>query len=301
MGNVLISDKHPNVYRVTSNNGRRGVFVPFELIDLTGNHASAILLSQMMYWAGVVNNRWFYKSANDWQQELRMSENVVKRCIYGDKRAPKQTALIDLGIEVKVKRANGSPVRHFRIDYDKMEAAFERLLSTTSGVDTEPPGDNHQMETVIITKTLTESTTEKKEYPQAESSATIRSHGNKSESSQRQPTVHQQIVGELMRLFDLTHPTAKDRSMAGKVAKELVGADVKPEDVAGLVAYVRKEASGQWTVTMPSLTTHGRVSAYYKTQQPAQSTDIEVMTSRDYDLPDEPIVPDWINLESDNE
>ena len=37
---------------------------------------------------------------------------------------------------------------------------------------------------------------------------------------------------------------------------------VAAEDVNDLVAFVRKQAAGQWTVSMMSLISNGRVSAY---------------------------------------
>jgi hypothetical protein len=84
--------------------------VPRVFIDITGSHVLALMLSQLLYWSDRAKRRdgFVYKSARDWYLEVGASEYAVGKF----NRLPY--------IETKVKRANGSPTTHYRINFEKL-------------------------------------------------------------------------------------------------------------------------------------------------------------------------------------
>jgi len=85
--------------------------IPRLFIDWTGDHISALLLSQIIYWSSRTRDSegWFYKSAKEWEEELSISD-------YQLSRATKK--LGDAGVETKLKKIQGAPTLHYRIDQD---------------------------------------------------------------------------------------------------------------------------------------------------------------------------------------
>ncbi len=84
--------------------------IPRPFIDWTGDHITAMLLSQIIYWSPRTNDPdgWFYKTAREWREELAISDFQLKRAT--DK-------LISLGvIEMKLKKVAGAPTGHYRVD-----------------------------------------------------------------------------------------------------------------------------------------------------------------------------------------
>ena len=55
--------------------------IPRLFIDWTGDHISALLLSQIIYWSSrtTAADGWFYKSAKEWQDELGISDYQLAR------------------------------------------------------------------------------------------------------------------------------------------------------------------------------------------------------------------------------
>jgi len=278
--------------------------VPFLLIDLLQDYASAILLSQIIYYTGISKNRWFYKSSADWYDELRMSDDIVRRCLYGDKRTPKRIALVDLGVKIKRKLANGAPTKHYMIDTDEMEAALRRLIEQrqSEGLEIDNPDKSREPfaeksgdATGKIQGTITESYTESyKEHTAPD---------KPSRGGEKKPT-HQQVIAQaVVDAIGISNPTRSEWSRAAKVGKELEEAGVAVEDFGALVQFVRNQAAGRWTVTMTSLTTNGRVSAFLaarnKSVRPSGDDGIERITMITYDVPFE--TPDWLVEEDDDD
>ena len=271
---------NPHVLQVISSGHGPGTFVPFELIAITGDAATAILFSQMLYWAGKMHGQQFYKSVADWHAEIKLSERVIRRIIRGDKRSENGKPTIqDLGVEVEVHRANGAPTYHYRINYRKLGEYLHSYYSQspdddlyTNGTNPHTPmvqGDLNQWY-----KSITEDYTE--DYtthaaPDKPSRA----------SDEKQPTQQQMLVGALFDAFDITAPTGPDRTKAGKVAKELAAVGVAAEDVPDLVAFVRRQAAGQWTVTMMSLIGNGRVSQYLQAKERTEQA-VTMVTEDDW-------------------
>jgi len=103
-------------------------------IDMAGDLAAGVLLSQIVYWhlpdesgkpkLRVFNEEhlWLAKRREDWWDECRLTPRQFDTAI---------ARLADMGIvETKVLRFNGSPTKHVRIEWDK----FLQLLAMMLGV-----------------------------------------------------------------------------------------------------------------------------------------------------------------------
>ena len=92
--------------------------IPRLFIDYTGDVNTALLLSQVIYWSDKnPTSQWFYKSYEDWQRELGLTEYQTRRSINILKR---------IGIiETQVRKANGNPTLHYHFI---QKAFIDRLL-----------------------------------------------------------------------------------------------------------------------------------------------------------------------------
>lgn len=96
--------------------------IPRVFITVTGDHISALLLSQILYWTSRTDDPegWFYKSAKEWEEELAISD-------YQLSRATKKLA--EAGVQTKLKKVAGAPTQHYRID----EETFLKWISEKLG------------------------------------------------------------------------------------------------------------------------------------------------------------------------
>ena len=143
--------------------GQHNILVlPRLFLDLTGDHHSALLLSQLLYWSDRSANRegWVYKTHADWHGELGLNR------YYLDKAKKR---LRELGfIEVKVKKANGNPTMHFKVNESALSGALMKLLGKVAGEGDKSKGERAaegnaevgQKEMRERDITLTETTTE---------------------------------------------------------------------------------------------------------------------------------------------
>ena len=87
---------------------------------LGGEHIAALLLSQCIYWSDRTKRAdgFFYKSDSEWKEELCISRFQLKR------------ALNVLGglIETKLKKANGAPTTHYRVNGERLTAAIKEYF-----------------------------------------------------------------------------------------------------------------------------------------------------------------------------
>ncbi len=261
-------DKHVFVARILGSGHGPGVFVPFEILQLTGDPATAIILSQMLYWFSKMG-REFYKSDASWCEELHLSRNVVRRVIHGDKRSENgNPSLKDFGIEVTVKRANGAPTSHYRINYDRLEAYLNERFSSDplSAMQTNDCMQCRQSITEEYTETTLYKSTDAQSAPTAgtqAADAAPRADKPEIDTSDEKPN-HKQMTAAVLEAFEVIAPTGADYGKAGKVAKELRNAGLALSDVPALVQFVRVQAAGKWKVTMTSIITNGRVSEYIR-------------------------------------
>lgn len=108
--------------------GQQNILVlPRLFIDLTADINSALLLSQLLYWSDRTQDPdgWVYKSHTDWHNEIG-----ITRYSLGEAKAK----LTKLGlIETKLKKANGAPTTHFRVNEENFSKSLNSLLSTSKG------------------------------------------------------------------------------------------------------------------------------------------------------------------------
>jgi len=141
--------------------GQQSMLVlPRLLIDITLDIKSALLLSQLIYWSDRTTdgNGWIYKSHKDWQTELGLNRYFLDKA---------RDRLIQLGlIEVKIKKANGSPTMHFRVKADALGKTLNSLLRATEPDKTKcrnlANGNDRVWQNKMskFSKSLTETTTE---------------------------------------------------------------------------------------------------------------------------------------------
>jgi len=102
-----------------------------------GDHNAAIFMNQVLYWSDRTKDPegWFYKTNQNWFEELALSDYQVRRVIYGDKRVqnPKQN-LSDVGLETQVRMApNGRNATFYRLDIPQFVGIFTDWLEKKFG------------------------------------------------------------------------------------------------------------------------------------------------------------------------
>lgn len=100
-------------------------------VSFTGSLEAAMLLDQLLYWTSrSVMGGWIAKSDADFQEELSLTR-------YGVRSA--RDTLLQMGIvEIDLRKFNGFPTQHYRLDMDKLShqwAAFVLRLSEIEQTD----------------------------------------------------------------------------------------------------------------------------------------------------------------------
>ena len=113
----------------------RHITIPRVYLELVGDFNTAAFLNQLVFWSDKTKRRdgFFYKTYAEWEDELLLSEYQVRRSSKN---------LKDLGlIETEVKRANGSPTVHYKVNMDKLSESILKKLKnrnqTNLGNDSE--------------------------------------------------------------------------------------------------------------------------------------------------------------------
>lgn len=97
--------------------------IPRVYVDLCeGDLPAALLLSQLTYWSGRQSrpDGFIWKSYIEWQGEIGLSSYQVKRS--ADKLQARGW------IETKLKRADGSPTVHYRVDFDALSKSIIEFI-----------------------------------------------------------------------------------------------------------------------------------------------------------------------------
>ena len=121
--------------------------IPVIYIKLLGDYHTAAFLNQLVYWSDKTKRTdgYFYKTYKEWHEELRLSRYQIDKSI---------SKLKELGlIETALKKANGAPTLHYKLNTDKLSTWICEKL--TNGI-----AENSQMELRKTDKSLTETTTE---------------------------------------------------------------------------------------------------------------------------------------------
>jgi uncharacterized phage protein (TIGR02220 family) len=92
--------------------------IPRPFIKMTGDHITALVLNQIIFFTDSFDGEdgWFFRSREQWEKDICVSPYQLKRAV---------DALARFGVERKIKKVNGAPTLHFRIDF----AVFIPLLT----------------------------------------------------------------------------------------------------------------------------------------------------------------------------
>lgn len=139
---------------ITQFSGRNNVIpIPVIYIQITEDYPSAALLNQMIYWSDRTNRKdgYFYKSYNEWFDELHLTE-------YQIRRATKKLKSFGF-VETALKKANGAPTLHYKVDTKEVSEWILKKLKNGNlrnlGMDSE---ETKESLTEITTETTTEIT-----------------------------------------------------------------------------------------------------------------------------------------------
>jgi len=121
--------------------------VPKIYVEFTGDLTTAILLNQIVFLSDKSKRKdgYFYKTYKEWEEEICLTKRQVS---YSTQK------LKDMGLlETTVKKANGAPTVHYKLDYDK-------LLDSIMTFCNFPLEQNVTNESDKVYQSLTETTTE---------------------------------------------------------------------------------------------------------------------------------------------
>ena len=120
--------------------------VPKDFLKFAGDANTGIFLAQLIYWCdkGKRKDGYIYKTTKEWKEELGLNEYRIRKA---------RNTLEDMGIlETKVKKANGNPTVHYKINRKAFVDAFLDYHKKEYGINTNGNCD--------IPNSLTEITTE---------------------------------------------------------------------------------------------------------------------------------------------
>ena len=106
----------------TYSGNERHITIPKIYLELTNDYPTAALLNQMIFWSDKTKRRdgFFYKTYKEWEEETFLSEYQVRRA---------SNSLKELGfLETKLKKANGSPTLHYKLDMDVLSESIVKKL-----------------------------------------------------------------------------------------------------------------------------------------------------------------------------
>ena len=140
---------------ITQFSGQNNIIpIPTIYIRITEDYPSAALLNQMIYWSDRTSRKdgYFYKSYNEWYEELHLTEYQVRRAT----KKLKSFGFVDTAL----KKANGAPTLHYKVDTKEVSEWILKKLKNgnlrNSRMDSE---ETQESLTEITTENTTEITT----------------------------------------------------------------------------------------------------------------------------------------------
>ena len=130
----------------------RHITVPRVYLELLGDFNTAAFLNQLIFWSDKTrrSDGYFYKTYIEWNEELLLSEYQVRRSA----KTLKEKGFID----TKLKRANGSPTLHYKVNMDKLSESILKKLknrnSTNLRNDTEVSSDSLTVDDTLDEQTV---------------------------------------------------------------------------------------------------------------------------------------------------
>lgn len=146
-------DKVKQVIESITNEDAKIIGVPIELIHFMGKLNSrgktqkALFFAQLIYWSdkGTRNDGFIYKTQTEWSKETGLSEGQISE----------YTTELELWqfVETKLKKANGNPTVHYKVNMDYFLSSFQEFLRNRFRENQENQIDKNE-------DSLTENTTE---------------------------------------------------------------------------------------------------------------------------------------------
>jgi len=227
--------------------GQGGVWLPMILVDLTGDHATALMLAQIIYWqprARVQRDgcTWIVKPYEDWWKECRIKERTARRCL---------DRLKDLGlIETGLWKFAGTPKVHVRLAPQGIEDALESSAINSDNLSdstrTDLPGPSGQDGRVLDPDNLTDSIYRDYSETLTEPSSSPTSLSSPSSLSGIIPPDNDNDPqeGPTDQGSGLSHPDPTMSEPVSQAIAILVGEGYEEADVRG--ALTGKEGDAKW-------------------------------------------------------
>lgn len=126
--------------------------IPVVYLEITEDYPSAALLNQMIYWSDRTKRKdgYFYKSYQEWHEELYLSEYQVRRAT---------NKLKALGLaETSLKKANGAPTLHYKVDTKEVSEWILKKLKNGNLRNLRMDNEENQESLTEITTEITSET-----------------------------------------------------------------------------------------------------------------------------------------------
>jgi len=191
------------------------IAVPRVLVEMTKDWSVAAMLNQLLYWSA--QKEWIYKSVSDWNEEV----GAITRY--------KVNKLIALPfIETKLKKANGAPTTHYRINWEAFERQLIEILNRFAEKDnsdllnsTNPFADKDNS----LTETTSETTIKKKNIPEP----TYIKVGDEFKKSKI--NFHSKMVGILAKVTKMDFNISMNAGRLNRASKQLRDAGYSIKDI----------------------------------------------------------------------
>lgn len=127
------------------------VVVPKLFFKLTGDLTTAVLLNQIVFYSDKSKRTdgFFYKTYKEWEEEICLTERQVR---YSTKKLIKEGL-----VETTLKKANGAPTVHYKLDYNKL---VDSILTICQNPSLQNVGIHSDKTSESLTENTTEITTE---------------------------------------------------------------------------------------------------------------------------------------------
>lgn len=139
---------------ITQFSGQNNVIpIPVVYIKITEDYPSAALLNQMIYWSDRTSRKdgYFYKSYNEWYEELHLTEYQVRRAT----KKLKSFGFVDTAL----KKANGAPTLHYKVDTKEVSEWILKKLKNGNLRNSRMDSEETQESLTEITTEITTETT----------------------------------------------------------------------------------------------------------------------------------------------
>nr|DAK63708.1 MAG TPA: hypothetical protein [Caudoviricetes sp.] len=139
---------------ITQFSGQNNIIpIPTIYIRITEDYPSAALLNQMIYWSDRTSRKdgYFYKSYNEWYEELHLTEYQVRRAT----KKLKSFGFVDTAL----KKANGAPTLHYKVDTKEVSEWILKKLKNGNLRNSRMDSEETQESLTEITTEITTETT----------------------------------------------------------------------------------------------------------------------------------------------